>query len=59
MKQFYEAPKIADERSLEVPALGCNKIPGLGDPSFCGPVWIGKHGVAHPGCSMNANTRSS
>lgn len=58
MKQLYEAPGIADEQSLEVAALSCNKIPGWGDPNFCGPVWASPHGN-QAGCYTNPNSRSS
>jgi len=58
MKRRYEAPKIVDERYLEVEAMACNKVPGLGAISFCGQVWMGRHGN-QAGCQMNPNSRSS
>jgi len=58
MKRKYQVPKIVDEHSCEAQALGCPKIPGIGDPAFCGGVWTGSSGKK-PGCSMSTDTRSS
>jgi hypothetical protein len=59
MKQRYEIPNIVDERSVEVYAMGCNKIPGIGDLSYCGPVWSGAQGQSDNNCHMNEDSRSS
>lgn len=59
MKKKYQAPKIVEEHSCEAQALGCPKIPGLGDPLFCGQVWTGENGSSKEGCSMSSETRSS
>jgi hypothetical protein len=58
MKEPYEAPQIVDEQSTEAQAMACNKVPGLGDPNFCGQVWVGQHGN-QTGCSFNPDARSS
>lgn len=58
MKQPYEAPKIVDEQYCEAQAMACNKVPGLGDPGFCGTVFSGRVD-SHDGCSLNLESRSS
>jgi hypothetical protein len=58
MKQAYQAPKIVDERHCEAQAMACNKVPGLGDPNFCGQVFCGRVDH-HDGCSVNLESRSS
>lgn len=58
MKQPYAAPKIVDERSLEVEAMACNKVPGWTAPVFCGQVWEQPNGQQE-GCYFNADARSS
>lgn len=58
-KKTYEAPKIVEEKSFETHAIACNKIPGIGDPNYCGPVWIGKQAGGGPCCKKNDLSRSS
>lgn len=59
MKHKYQAPKIVDEQPCEAQAIGCPKMPGLGDPNFCAEVWSGDKGTATSGCFMDPETRSS
>ena len=58
MKEKYVTPDFTEESTFEVQARACLKVPGLGDPEFCGPVFLGKsdHQI---GCSLNANAKSS
>lgn len=58
-KKRYEAPRIIEEKSFETHAIACNKIPGIGDPNYCGPVWSGLSGKNTPGCKMSDLSRSS
>jgi hypothetical protein len=51
-KRQYERPKITGRQEFETRAIGCAKVPGLGDPNFCGAVWGSPTGN-QSGCSMN------
>lgn len=54
----YEPPDIVDERVFEVTTRACNKVPGIGDPQYCGPVWLNKYGP-HAPCYLNPDAKSS
>ena len=43
----YERPAITGRRQFETHAIGCAKVPGLGDSSYCGAVWSGRSGRGH------------
>lgn len=58
-RRQYEAPKITDEQELEVHAMACGKVPGIGDENYCGPVWALPAGQSEEGCYMNPDSRSS
>ena len=52
MKRVYEAPAVTGRQEFETRAIGCGKVPGMGDPNFCGPVWASPTGN-QGGCEMN------
>lgn len=52
MKKEYERPAITGRQEFETRAIGCAKVPGIGDSQYCGPVWYGQNGN-QPGCSMS------
>lgn len=51
-RRTYEAPAVTGTREFESRAVGCGKIPGLGDTNFCDVVWASPHGN-QAGCVMN------
>lgn len=58
MRKKYQKPQIIDERELETHALACGKVPGYGDPNYCGSVYANPTGN-QSGCYMNPSSRSS
>jgi len=56
-KKPYERPAITGRQEFETRAVGCAKVPGLGDVSFCGQVWSGRSGN-QAGCTMNPTSVS-
>ncbi|HSK48288.1 MAG TPA: hypothetical protein VLA05_09845 [Coriobacteriia bacterium] len=53
----YERPAITGRQEFETRAVGCAKVPGLGDMNFCGAVWSNRNGVGG-GCTMNPTSVS-
>lgn len=52
MRSNYEKPSVTGRQEFETRAVGCAKIPGLGDPNFCDVVWTSPSGN-QSGCVMN------
>lgn len=58
VKRRYESPRITEERDFETQAMACAKVPGRGDPLFCGPVFLNRVDGKF-GCVVNESSRSS
>jgi len=52
MKREYVRPAITGRQEFETRAIGCAKVPGIGDSNFCGPVWFDATGNQN-GCRMS------
>jgi hypothetical protein len=48
----YVRPEVTGEEEFETHAIGCAKVPGLGDINYCGPIWGAPTGN-RSGCWMN------